>query len=187
MRRLLLHGAASVAALSIAMVSCGDPLEPVLIPLPEQPEAVELTDFISGSLLEPSGFDLISRHVIRTDQETGWDFVFSFDGDVPILSSRAIFTDDTEYGPGLQIVMASFEDVTVAPENGYIILDPIPISVGDVVVVRSRQDLSFGRLTCRFYGKFNIDEIDVAEETVVLSHLINPNCENRNLDPSQNP
>lgn len=187
MRRLAVSGAVAVTALSIAVVSCGDPVEPVLIPLPDEPEAVELTDFVSGSLLYPSGFDLISRHVIRTDQATGWDFVFSVDDGVPILTSRAVFTDDTQYGPGLQVLVTAFEDVTVAPADGYIFLDPIPISVGDVVVVRSRQDLSFGRLTCRYYGKFNVDEIHMTEGTVVLSHLVNPNCENRNLDPGQNP
>lgn len=188
MKRLVVRGAAVVAVLNMAVISCGDPVEPVLIPLPDEAETVELTDFVSGSLLYPSGFDLISRNVIRTDQATGWDFVFSVDdAGVPILTSRAAFTDDTEFGPGLQVLVAAFDDVTVAPADGYIFLDPIPISVDDVVVVRSRQNLSFGRLNCRYYGKFNVDEINVTEGTLLLSHLVNPNCENRNLDPSQDP
>lgn len=188
MRAYSICGLTATAALLMVISACGDSTEPLLLPLPEEVEAVELTDFNTGSLLDPSAFDLITRTVIRTDQNSGWDFVFYVDEtEGPLLVSRGVYTEDEDSEPGIQVVLSSFEDLTEAPDNGYAILDPIQIAVGDVVASRSRQDLSYGSLRCRYFGKFSVDAIDATKGTVTLSHLVNPNCENRNLDPSTNP
>ena len=188
MRAYSIRGVVATGMLIVAISACGDSTEPILLPLPENPEEVELTDFITGSLLDPSAFDLFTGSVIRTDQFSGWDFVFSLDDtEGPILSSRGVFTEQEDDEPGIQIVLSSFDDLTTAPDDGYVVLDPVSISVGDVVVSRSRQDQSFGGLRCRYFGKFGIEAIDETEGTLTLIHLVNPNCENRNLDPSLNP
>jgi hypothetical protein len=188
MRAYSIRSLLATAAVLMAGSACGDSTEPLLLPLPEEGEAVELTDFNDGSLLEPSAFDLITSNVIRTDQDPGWDFVFYLDEtEGPVLVSRGLYTEDEEYESGLQVVLSGFEDLKEAPGDGYSVLDPVPISVDDVVVTRSRQDLTYGSLRCRYYGKFSIDAIDEVEGTLTLTHLVNPNCENRNLDPSTNP
>jgi len=188
MRAYSILGVVATAALLVAISACGDSVEPIVLPLPEDVSEVELTDFISGELLDPSAFDLITKSVIRTDQYSGWDFVFFLDEtDGPVLVSRGAYTENEDTEPGIQVVLSSFDDLLTAPEDGYLILDPVPISVGDVVVSRSRQDQTYGSLRCRYFGKFNVDAIDETEGTLTLSHLINPNCENRNLDPSLNP
>ena len=188
MRAYSIRGVVATGMLMVAISACGDSTELILLPLPENPEEVELTDFISGSLLDPSAFDLITRSVIRTDQFAGWDFVFHLDEtDGPTLASRGVYTEEEDQEPGIQTVLSSFDDLTTAPEHGYVVLDPVPISVGDVVVSRSRQDQNFGGLRCRYFGKFGIEAIDETEGTLTLIHLVNPNCENRNLDPSLNP
>ncbi len=183
-----MRGVMATAALLVAISACGDSTEPLLLPLPEEVVAVELTDFNTGALLDPSAFDLITSTVIRTDQNPGWDFVFFVDElDGPVLASRGVYTEDEDTEPGVQVVLSSFDGLTEAPDNGYVVLEPILISVGDLVVSRSRQDQTYGSLRCRYFGKFSVDAIDETEGTVTLSHLINPNCENRNLDPSTNP
>lgn len=188
MKAYSIRGIVATGMLMVAISACGDSTEPILLPLPENPEEVELTDFISGAVLDPSAFDLITSSVIRTDQFAGWDFVFSLDDtEGPMLSSRGVFSEVEDDEPGIQTVLSSFDDLTKAPEDGYVVLDPVPISVGDVVVSRSRQDQSFGGLRCRYYGKFSIEAIDETEGTLTLIHLVNPNCEKRNLDPSKNP
>lgn len=188
MRAYSMRGAVATAVGLVAISACGDSTEPLLLPLPENAEAVELTDSISGSLYDPSAFDLITGAVIRTDQNSGWDFVFYLDEvEGAVLVSRGVYTEDEDNEPGIQIVLASFDGLTEAPENGYSVLDPVSISEGDVVVSRSRQDATYGSLRCRYFGKFSVDAIDETEGTLTLSHLVNPNCENRNLDPSTNP
>ena len=188
MRACSTRGAVATAIAIVVISACGDSTEPILLPLPENAERALLTDFISGSLLDPSAFDLIARHVIRTDLVSGWDFVFYLDeNEGPVLVSRGAYTEDEDNESGIQIALSSFDDLTEAPEDGYVVLDPVQISVGDVVVGRSRQDLNYGSLRCRYFGKFIIDAIDETEGTLTLSHLVNPNCESRNLDPSTNP
>ena len=188
MRAYSIRGVVATGMLMVAISACGDSTEPILLPLPDNPEEVELTDFITGSLLDPSAFDLFTSSVIRTDQFSGWDFVFSLeDTEGPMLSSRGVLSEVEDDEPGIQIVLSSFDDLTEAPVDGYVVLDPVPISVGDVVVSRSRQDQSFGGLRCRYYGKFSIEAIDETEGTLTLIHLVHPNCEQRNLNPSTNP
>ena len=188
LRAYWMRGVVATAMLIVAISACGDSTEPILLPLPEEGEEVELTDFISGSLVDPSAFDLITRSVIRTDQYSGWDFVFFLDEtDGPVLVSRGAYTEDEDNEAGMQVVLSSFDGLVAAPEDGYVVLDPVPISVGDVFVTRSRQDQNFGGLRCRYFGKFEIETIDETEGTLTLIHLVNPNCENRNLDPSLNP
>lgn len=188
MRRGWMRGVMATAVVMVVISACGDSTEPILIPLPEEAQTALLTDFISGSLLDPSAFDLIAKRVIRTDQATGWDFVFYLDEDEgPVLVSRGAYTEDEDNESGIQIALSSFDGLTEAPADGYVVLDPVPISVGDVVVSRSRQDLTYGSVRCRYFGKFSIDAIDETGGTLRLSHIVNPNCENRNLDPSLNP
>ena len=98
MRAYSIRGVVATGMLVVAISACGDSTEPILLPLPENPEEVELTDFISGSLLDPSAFDLITRRVIRTDQFSGWDFVFFLDETVGAnISPTHDISDSFEY------------------------------------------------------------------------------------------
>ena len=179
---------AAIAALAGVLVGCGDSTEPIQIPLPEEATQATVADFITGDLLDPSGFDVITRSVVRTDQVTGWDFVYLLDEELgPALVTRGSYVLDEDEQSGVQVVTVTFDDLLEAPESGYITSEPIPISEGGVFVTRSRDDAAFGNLRCRYFGKFSIDEIDEELGLMTFSHLINPNCESRNLNPATNP
>ena len=179
---------ATTLALAVVLTACGDSTEPVQIPLPEEATQAMVADFITGDLLDPSGFDVITRNVVRTDQVTGWDFVYLLDEELgPALVTRGSYILDEDEQSGVQVVPVAFEDLVEAPESGYITTEPIPISEGGVFVTRSRDDLAFGSLRCRYYGKFSVDEIDEELGFMTFSHLINPNCESRNLNPPTSP
>jgi len=174
---------APVAALVAATGACGDSTEPVLIPLPDEPTQVVVYDFVSGDLLDPSAFDVITRTVVRTDQVPGWDFVYYEDEQLgPVIVTRGSYIQDEDEQAGALVTAFAFDVVTEAPEDGYIIEEPVPISTGDVFIVRSRSDQAFGNLRCRRYGKFSVDAIDSDLGTLTFSHIVNPNCENRTLD-----
>ncbi|MCL7926447.1 MAG: hypothetical protein M8860_08190 [marine benthic group bacterium] len=179
---------AATVVFAVLLAACGDSTEPVQIPLPEETTEATVADFVTGDILDPSGFDVITRNVVRTDQVTGWDFVYLLDEQLgPALVTRGSYVLDEDEQSGVQVVSVAFDDLLEAPESGYITSEPIPITEGGVFVTRSRDDQAFGSLRCRYFGKFSVDEIDEELGFMTFSHLINPNCESRNLNPATNP
>ncbi len=163
--------------------SCGDPFAPILTPVPD-PEEVVLHDFDLGSLLDPAAFDMFNRSAVRTDQSNAWDFVFSVDSGIgPTLQARESILG-LESDAGLQTSNSEFGLLSTAPKDGYITNEPVPIAVGSVLTVRSRQTLSF-RTRCRVYGKLEIISIEGTPATVTLRFVINPNCEQRDIEPEE--
>lgn len=188
MKSYLTRSLPVLAALVAAAGACGDSTEPVLIPLPEEPTQVVVYDFVTGDLLDPSAFDVITRSVVRTDKVSGWDFVYFEDEQLgPVIVTRGAYIQDDDEKAGAVVTVLSFDLITEAPDDGYISQEPLPISPGDVFIVRSRSDDAFGSLRCRRYGKFSVDAIDSELGTLTFSHFINPNCENRNLDSGGEP
>lgn len=181
-RRPLRHLRVPLAlALLAALAACQDTTGPTRS-VPEQPTEVTLFDFRTAELRDPAAFDLIASIPVRTDQSSGWDFLFVIaDDGTPRLHPRSVIVDrPTE--AGLQKVEPSFSDLRAAPAEGYEREAPVPIAVGDVLAAVSRQDPTTFRF-CRRFGKLEVLSIDPAAGTVTLKHLINPNCENRTLVP----
>ena len=69
----------SVASI-LGLSACGSGTEPILIPIPDETREATLVDVDSGSLGDPSAFDIITGEPVRTDQFSGWDFVFQIAG-----------------------------------------------------------------------------------------------------------
>jgi len=174
----------AVALVVIAGLSaCGSPTEPLLIPIPDEPSEAVLADVSTGALADPSAFDVISAESVRTDQFSGWDFVFQIteEGSALLWPRAAIVGEDED--AGLQQLSVTFDALIEAPENGYTHLDSLPVAAGDVFAVRSRRDPAFGSVRCRRFAKVEVLEIDVQEGTMSFRHLVNPNCEKRKLVP----
>ncbi len=174
---------ALAACAAICIAACGDPLEPVLQPLPDEPDEATLTDFRLGPLQSPAAFDLISQTNVRTDQSFGWDFLYEIDaGGEPVLRPRGEVTD-LPSDAGLQTMSSSFDELTSAPSEGYVTDAPLPVAVGDVLTIVSRRDPSFGTIRCRRFAKIEILSIDLSALTLKFRHLVNPNCERLELTP----
>ncbi|MFO7588928.1 MAG: hypothetical protein R6X22_12805 [Gemmatimonadota bacterium] len=169
----------------LALVACGDPYKPLLAPNPLSPTEVTLFDFLTGALQDPSAFDLILSQPVRTDRTYGWDFVLLFDpSSGASVRTRGAFLDEPDEA-GVQVVGQGFEELAVAPEGGYVQEDPVAIEPGDVFVARSRRNPSYGSIRCRYFGKFEVVAVDGESGSVILRHLINPNCERRELEPGE--
>ena len=174
-------GAVAVAAVGLA--GCGETIDQILIPVPDETLDATLVDFSGGSVTEPSAFDVISGEGVRTDQLEGWDFVLDMppEGGTSLWPRSTLVDQDSD--SGLQHVATTFEGLTEAPESGYVTSESLTIQVGDVLAMRSRRDPIFGNVRCRRFGKMEVLEIDAAAGTMSFRFLVNPNCEKRTLEP----
>ncbi|MBT8478484.1 MAG: hypothetical protein KJO06_06175 [Gemmatimonadetes bacterium] len=173
----------AVLAAIVALTGCGSGTEPILIPIPDETREAVMVDVTTGSIGDPSAFDIITGESVRTDQFSGWDFVFQIaeDGSALWWPRSAIIEEDED--SGLLLVSRGFDDLLEAPEDGYVQLESVPVAVGDVFAARSRRDPALGNLRCRRYAKVEILDVDTVERTVSFRHLVNPNCEQRKLVP----
>ncbi len=167
----------------LVLVACGDPFEPPLLPLPSAPGEATLSDFRLGALQSPAAFDLVEVVEVRTDQFSGWDFLYEIDAaGTSTLRPRGHVTDEPS-DAGIQQVAESFDGLTAAPLEGYTHDEAVPVQVGDVLAVVSRRDPSFGTVRCRYFAKIEILAVDLTELKMEFKHLVNPNCERLELVP----
>lgn len=131
-----------------------------------------------------SGFSVTSGPV-RTDQTGEFDFAFDIEGDPatgqPVLLPRAALglSSTTSADPGLQRRDDAFDDIDLAPSNGYVTEEKLPAAVGDRFVVRSRVVCS--GLGVPLYAK--IEVLRFEGSSIVLKVLSDLNCGYRGLEP----
>lgn len=172
-----------LATVLLVAGACDDPFGPRIRPVPEEPGTATLHDFRGDALRSPSAFDIITPRAVRTDQTSGWDFLFaiSAEGEPQFRPRGLIVEGDSE--AGLQRVDRSFEQVEMAPEEGYVTDAPTAVESGAVYVAVSRQDPGFRRSRCRRFMKLEVQSLDLQDGTVEFRFLGNPNCEDRILIP----
>jgi hypothetical protein len=131
-----------------------------------------------------SGFS-ITTGPIRIDQTSGeFDFAFDIEGAAatgrPVLLPRVAlgFPSSTSADPGLQHSEEAFDSIDVAPSNGYITDEKVPIAVGDVLLVRSRVICSIG---VPLYAKIEI--LSIEDGSLQFKILSDQNCGYRGLEP----
>jgi hypothetical protein len=184
-RSLTLSAIRYIPALAIAAVAgltaCGDSTEPVLIPIPDEYSESEMVDVTTGALTEPSAFDIITGTAVRTDQFSGWDFLFQIGEDGGALWWPRLAITGEDEDAGVQQLLVDLDAVREAPESGYTNLESLPVAVGDVFAMRSRRDPALGNIRCRRFAKMEVLGIDAEEGVVSIRHLRNPNCEKRKL------
>jgi hypothetical protein len=150
-------------------------------------ENVERTDtlwsLVGTPVSTPSGYSVEGSRRVRTDLSTEFDFAYNLEADGRhVFLPRAALGIDTAntVNPGFRPRSESFEAITIAPSDGYVTDDPVPVAVGERYVVR-------GRVTCAIgvpkYAKMEILEFDDAERIVVFRILTNDNCGFRSLEP----
>ncbi len=172
-----------VMLLGLWFAACDDPFAAFLGDVPLTPSEVTLYDFVSGKLEDPPAFDLLFGVAARVDQTSNWDFLLRFDGDDAELVPFTAATDSVS-DSGLQTTTDPFSQVLEAPEEGYMITEPLAVEIGMVILARSRVDPT-NFLGCSRYAKLEILAIDPAEGKLIFQHLINPNCGDTVLEPGK--
>jgi hypothetical protein len=171
-----------------ALTACDDDL--FKVDWEENPDTAFLYSLARPELNLLSGFDFISRIPVRIESPnaTGqWDMVLdTHDGELVLLPPGAIGI----VGSKARIIPmgdTDFDAVRRAPSDTtmYIGDEPVPVVVGHVYVVRTRQQAGFYGRTCVYYGKFEPLEKDPVAGTMVFQFDASPVCNSRKLYPEK--
>ena len=133
----------------------------------------------------PSGYR-ITTGPVRTDQTVDFEFAYNIrqlsDGSYQrvFLPRAALGLSSTDQAnPGLQRREQSFDEITSAPSNGYVVDSAVPIQEGERYVVRSRVVCT--TIGVPYYAKLQI--IHFQDSTVTFEVLANKNCGFKDLLP----
>jgi hypothetical protein len=154
----------------------------------ENPDTVLLHSLARPELNLLSAFDFIGRQPVRIESPnaTGrWDMVLDTQGDeLVLLLPVAVGIPDSKarIAPMGDV---PFEEVVKAPSDTtkYISDEPVPINVGHVYVVRTREQAGFYGRRCVYYGKFEPLDQDPLAGTLTFQFDVSPACNSRKLIP----
>ncbi len=174
-----------VAGLAVSVgIACDDSTG--LLP-PGAPNQVDTATFsaLQGTPVpQPSGLDIVTNTVVRTDQGLAFDVAFDLDSTgAAVMKPAGLLGFQLE--PGWRRTNQEFDAITRAPIEDYIVDSTLVLTVGDVFFARSRNSTAgCGPLgTVPRYGKFHVLDVNIQEKTVRLEFLIDVNCGYRGLEP----
>lgn len=137
----------------------------------------------------PTGFDFINRRSVRIEssQSVGrWDLAVDTQaGELVFLTPDAL--DVPSRAAILMIPDTAFADVLRAPADTtlYSHVEPVPLALGNVYVIRTRQvPGSFGQ-SCVYYAKLEPLAIDVDLGRLTFVFDASPVCNDRRLIPPE--
>ena len=130
----------------------------------------------------PSGYNVQSNQVVRTDRFTSFDFAFNI-----TPTGQAVLSPTGALGlgrsSGIQVQHTGFAAVTLAPTSAYVDTIAVPIDSGTVAVVHSRASSCSIGLVVFYYGKIQVLAIDPVARRIELQVLVDQNCGYRGLEP----
>lgn len=181
----------SVVALPLlaSTLACDDDL--FRIRWEEDPDTAFLYSLARPELNLLSGFDFISRLPVKIESPnaTGkWDMVLDTQGgDLVFLTPEAVGIGGSRAGIATMEGM-DFAEVRRAPADTarYVVDAPVPVEVGTVYVVRTRQQAGLYGQRCVYYGKFEPLEKDAVSGTLSFVFDVSPVCNSRKLFPDNN-
>ena len=168
----------------LALIACGDD-DGLADPTFSNVERSDTVYALLGTpVTTPSAYAIEGNRRVRTDVSTEFDFAYNIEP-----SGRRVFLPRAALGiqttasvnPGFQLRSESFEAITVAPSNGYITDQAVPIAQGERYVVRSR--IVCPSLGLPKYAKLEVVSFDDVARTVAFRILTNDNCGFRSLEP----
>ncbi|MFP3949373.1 MAG: hypothetical protein ACOC8K_05505 [Gemmatimonadota bacterium] len=138
-----------------------------------------------------SAFDFIGRRevVVESPGTTGtWDMALDEVGGELSFVTPNVLGIESDAG------IAAFPDLTLdelteapADSAAYSVLDPVPVEVGTVYVIRTREARGRFSQLCLFYGKFEVTAVEPSTGSVQFVFDLNPDCDDRTLVPDQQP
>lgn len=184
--------ALAALALAVAMAGCNVTYQLPPAVVANTQGTVTLYAMTGTSLALPSAYSVYNNPptVVRTDRSSGFDFAFNIQVDsaqdtVAELLPRGalgLYMDG-----GLQTSPLPFDSITLAPTSGYQDSLPVPVQVGTVVLVASRQQTCNFGYTYPIYGKFEVTALDLVARSVTMNLLIDTSCGYRSLSPDTLP
>lgn len=169
----------AVAGLAV-LAACKSPQELPNASIPNSVDMVTLYAVTGTDVGTPSGYSLIGPQVVDiglppADPQHWFDFAFNIDSQ-PVLLPSGTFPGLPNVA-GLQVSnAASFDAITIAPINGYVIDKPLVISTGMLVLARSANFLCADGTNHSLYAKLHVLSIDLQARTVAYEVMVDQNC-----------
>jgi hypothetical protein len=176
-----------LSLLSLALLTAGCGEDPFVIRWEEAPRETLLYSLDREEMFRPSAFNMVLRDEVileAAEVEGAWDFaVDRQDGVMVLLPPRmlGIFS-----GAGIApIPQSRFQDVIEAPESptAYIEDAPVPLELGTVYVIRTREQTGIYGESCNYFGKIQPLNIDGAAGILYFVHDVSPVCNDPSLIP----
>lgn len=150
------------------------------------PINVNLVDTLSlgaleGTPIQTASAYSVSSGEVRTDQTADFEFAYNVEpsGRHVFLPRKVLGLSSTSGAdPGVQATSTAFDEIKVAPSNGYTVDSAVPVEVGQRWFVRSRVFCSIG---VPQYAKLEI--LDLADSMVTFKVLADNNCGYKGLEP----
>jgi hypothetical protein len=177
MRRLLPLLLLSAAAACSDNDNLPDPTDENLV------DTVTVGSLTDTPITTASGFS-VSLGAIRTDLTDAFDFAYDIQGDpatgLSVMMPRAALglVSGNSAEPGVMRRSETFDELELAPSNGYVTEEAVPVALGERYIVRSRVVCSIG---VPLYAKVEI--IGLEDNSLILKVLANTNCGYRGLEP----
>lgn len=187
--RRSLQRALSFSALLVAFAACGDSnlfTSPATNENVDRQYGVYALTGSSSSL--PAAYQFTSETLVRPQiLNTGaLNFDIAFDispeGKAVLMTAKKVVPVPPQGAPivGMLKLTAVYDQLTIAPEKGYVNDSTATLSVGDAILVKIvNSGCVYGE---PFYAKLAIDSINVAERRLLVRSLVNRNCGYRSLE-----
>ncbi len=172
-----------VVLCTLACAACGDSNGVPDATVPNEERTDTLWALVGTPVSTPSGYTVDGGQRVRTDLSIEFDFAYNIatTGQHLFLPRAALGIDTANtLKPGFQARTETFEAITIAPSDGYLTDDPVPIAVGERYIVRSRVACTIGLPK---FAKLEILGFDEVERIVTFRVLTNDNCGFRSLEP----
>jgi hypothetical protein len=170
----------TVAGLAL-LAACRSPQSLPNATIPNTTDTVTLYALRGTPIGTPSAYALIGPEVVHTDQTALFDFAFNIDSLAVFLPSGTF--SGLQRNSGLQKSSTAFKDIVMAPTEGYVIDQPLVISVGMVALMRSRSEICSDGQSRALYGKLHILALDLSARTVQFEVVVDQNCGYLGLAP----
>jgi hypothetical protein len=170
----------TVAGLAL-LAACRSPQSLPNASIPNTVDTVTLYALQGTPIGTPSAYALIGPEIVHTDQTALFDFAFNIDSQ-PIFLPSGTFSG-LQRNSGLQKSNTPFNNIITAPTEGYVIDQPLVISVGLVALMRSRSEVCSDGQSRPLYGKMRVLALDLSARTVQFEVLVDQNCGYLGLAP----
>jgi hypothetical protein len=170
-----------------AAAACGNPLGlPAAFITNVVDTAVSLYALSGTPVSLPSGYSIISRHTVRTDQGSPFDFAFDID---TAGTSRLYPTGALKLGKqsGLLLSAQQFDSIKIAPTSNYNLDSAQVVNVNTVLILHSSSFTCSYGIPGVLYAKLHVLEIDTTSapngRRIDFEILVDSNCGYRGLEP----
>jgi len=172
-------------AVTVLTTACGE--DPFVVRWEESPRETLLYSLDREEMFRPSAFNMLRRDAVvieAADAQGAWDFAVDRQGGAMVLLPPRVLGIFS--GAGIApIPQSRFQDVTEAPANPNAFVEnaPVPLELGTVYVIRTReQQGTFGE-TCLYFGKIQPTNIDLVAGILYFLHDVSPVCNDPSLIP----